>query len=132
MVNELKSSRLDAAEKSVAQNKKLIFTIISYLAILAIFVNLNNIKSPLVGLIASAFFFVINAIFLGHAFLENEILFFRFTFGVLLLVMLLGFVGWLIMIIYNLDIIEFTLVLVITTTLSSLLNRRMKHKSASQ
>jgi len=132
-VNELESSlRLDAIEKSVAQDKNLVFTIISYLAILTIFINLNSVKSQLIGLIASTSFFVINAVFLGQALLENENLFFRFTFGVLLLVMLLGFEGWLIMIIYNLDIIEFTLVLVITTTLSSLLNRRMKHKSASQ
>lgn len=132
-MNELESSlRLDAIEKSVAQDKNLVFTIISYLAILTIFINLNSVKSQLIGLIASTSFFVINAVFLGQALLENENLFFRFTFGVLLLVMLLGFEGWLIMIIYNLDIIEFTLVLVITTTLSSLLNRRMKHKSASQ
>lgn len=130
-MNELESSlRLEEIEESVAQDKKLVFTIISYLAILAVFINLNSVKSPLIGLIASTFFLVINAVFLGRTFFEKDILFLRFAFGVLLLVMLLGFVGWLIMIIYNLDIIEFTLVLVVTTTLSSLLNRRTKHKNA--
>jgi len=76
-------------------------------------------------------FFWINGIFLAHAFFEKEDTFFRLMFGVLLLIMLLGFVGWLIMIIYNLDVPSFTLVLLIVATLSSSLNRRMKYKNAT-
>jgi len=122
--------RFDKIEKSIAQDKKSLYTIISYIAILAIFLNLNSLQSPLIGLAASIIFSMINVVFLGNAFLEKEPPLLKFTLAVLLFVMLLGFTGWLIMIIYNLDIIEFTFVLVVTTTLSSLLNRRTKHKNA--
>lgn len=120
---------LRIVEKSVVQDKNFIYTIASYSVILAIFMNLNSLQSPLIGLIASVIYSVINAVFLGNTFFEKEEAFFRLVFGFLSFLMLLGFVGWIIMIIYNLDVTMFTLVLLITTTLSSLLNRRMKHKN---
>jgi hypothetical protein len=52
-------------------------------------------------------------------------------FGILLLIMLLGFVGWLAIIIYNLDVIRLTLVLFIVTTFSSMLNRIVKTNNAT-
>jgi hypothetical protein len=122
---------LDAVEKSVVQNKSFLYTIVSYSVTLAMFVNLNSLRSPFIGFIAFFIFFMINAVFLGNAFFEKETVFFRLVFGILLLIMILGFVGWLIMIIYNLDVIMLTLVLAISTTFSSLLNRRMKRKSAA-
>jgi hypothetical protein len=122
--------RFRIVEKSVVRDKNFLYTIVSYSVTLAIFLNLNSFQSPLVGLVASLIYFVINAVFLGNACLAKENGFFRLMFGVLLLIMFLGFVGWLILI-YNLDVIRFTLVLLITTTLSSLLNRRMKHKNAT-
>jgi len=120
---------VNTVEKSVAQDKKFQYTIISYVAILVIFLNLNGFQSPLIGLSASVIYLVINAVFLGNAFFQKENTFLRLIFGVLSLIMILGFVGWLIMIIYNLDFIMFTLVLLITTTVSSLANRRMKHRN---
>jgi hypothetical protein len=104
---------------------------ISYIVTLTIFINLSEFQYPVLGLLASAVYFLINGIFLGHAFFEKETAFFRLMFGTLLLVMLLGFVGWLAVIIHNLDVIRFTLVLLITATLSSLLNRRVKNKNAA-
>jgi ABC-type multidrug transport system permease subunit len=74
---------------------------------------------------------MINAIFLEHAFFKREDAFFRLMFGILLLIMLLGFIGWLAVIIYNLDVIRLTLVLFIATILSSLSNRRVKNKDAT-
>jgi uncharacterized membrane protein YfcA len=123
--------KFDMVEESIIQDKNFICTIASYSVILAIFMNLNSLGSPLIGLIASIIYSIINAVFLGNAFFEKENAFFRLVFGVLLLIMLLGFVGWIIMIIYNLDVFEFTLVLLVTTTLSSLSNRRMRHKNAT-
>jgi hypothetical protein len=123
------ASRFRIVEKSVVKDKNFLYTIVSYSVTLAIFMNLNSFQSPLIGLIASILYFVINAVFLGNAFLAKENAFFRLMFGVLLLIMLLGVVGWLVLI-YNLDVTRFTLVLLITTTFSSLLNRRMnKHAS---
>jgi hypothetical protein len=116
--------------ESIAQDPKYLFTLASYVLILAIYINLNAFKSPIIGIISFILYFLIDGTFLAHAFFEKESYFFRLMFGVLLLIMLLGFVGWLIMIIYNLDATRFTLVLLTVSTLSSSLNRRMKYKNA--
>ena len=126
-----RSFQLHKLEKLITHDPKLFFTLISYVVILAIYVNLNTFKSPAVGVIAFILYFLINTIFLAHVFFEKGDVFFRLMFGVLLLIMLLGFVGWLIMLIYNLDVITFTFVLFIVATLSSSLNRRMKYKNAT-
>jgi hypothetical protein len=126
-----RSFQLHKLDKFIAHDPKLIFTLVSYAVILAIYVNLNTFKSPAIGLIAFVSYFLINAIFLSHTFFEKEDVFFRLMFGVLLLIMLLGLVGWLIMIIYNLDVIKFTLVLFVVATLSSSLNRRIRTKNAT-
>ena len=118
-------------EKLITQDNPFAFTIVSLLISCIIYLNNVYVKSPIIGTVTSVIFFSINTIFLEHAFFEKENVFFRLMFGVLLLIMLLGFVGWLIMIIYNLDALRFTLVLFIVSTLSSLLNRRMKHKNAT-
>ena len=124
------SLQLDKLETSITRDQKLLFTLTSYGLILAIYINLNSLHSSVLGIVASVLYFLINGIFLGNAFFEKEATFFRLIFGVLLLIMLLGFVGLLAVIIYNLDVIRFTLVLSIVATLSSLLNRRVKHSNA--
>ncbi len=118
----------DRIEQGIARDEKLLFTIISYFLTLAISVNLSEFQSSILGLMASAIYFLINGIFLGHAFFRRETVFFRLMLGFLLLIMLLGFAGWLAVIIYNLDVIRFTLVLLVVATLSSLLNRKVKNK----
>jgi len=126
------SLSFNTIERSVVRNKKLKYTAISYSAILAILMNLASFQSPLIGSIASIIYLLINAMFLGNAFFEKESDFFRFMFGILLLTTLLGFVGWLALIIYNLDTLRVTLVLVVVATSSSLLNRRMKHRNVQK
>ena len=118
----------DKIEQRITRDEKLLFTMISYFVILIIFINLSQFQSPILGLLASAIYFLINGIFLGHAFFKKETAFFRLILGLLLLVMLLGFVGWLAVVIYNLDVIMFTLVLFVAATLSSLLNKKVKNK----
>jgi hypothetical protein len=85
----------------------------------------------LIGFIAFITYFLINTVFLGNALFPEERTFFRLTFGLLSLIMIIGSVGWLIMIIYDLDLMRAILVLTIATTLSSMLNRRMKSKNAT-
>ena len=114
-------------ERSIAQDRNLFSTVVSYSVTFAIFMNLNSFQSPIIGLTMSAIYFVINAIFLGDAFFKEENAFSKTLHGMLLLIMLLGFIGWLSLIIYNLDAIRVTLVLLIVTTLSSFINRRMRH-----
>lgn len=118
-------------EESIVHDHNFIFTIFSFLLILIIYLNLSFTSSPIIGTAASLAYFMINGIFLGHAFFEKEAPFFRLMFGTLLLIMLLGFVGWLAVIIYNLDVTRFTLVLFIAATLSSLLNKRVKNKNVT-
>lgn len=127
----MKWLNFDFIEKSVVQDKNFLYTIASYSVTLAIFLNLNSFQSPLIGFITSIIFFLINAVFLGNVFFEKENAFFRLMFGILLLIMLLGFVGWLTLIIYNLDVLRVTFVLLVVATLSSLLNRRMKHRNVA-
>ena len=121
----------DRLEKTIARDKKLLFTLCSFVLILGIYINLSFFQSSVIGVVASILYFMVNGIFLGHAFFERESAFFRLMFGILLLIMLLGFVGWLAVILYNLDVIRFTLVLVIIAILSSLSNRRVKNKNVA-
>jgi hypothetical protein len=76
-------------------------------------------------------YFLINGTFLAHAFFKKEDVLFRLMFGILFLIMLLGFFGWLTMIVYSLDSIRVTLVLLTTATLSSVSIKRMNRKDAT-
>jgi len=124
-------SGFDKIEQRITRDENMLFTLVSYIVVLTIFINLSEFQSSILGLPASAIYFLINGIFLGHVFFEKEATFFRLMYGLLLLIMLLGFVGWLAVIIYNLDVVRFTLVLFIATTLSSLLNRKVKNKNVT-
>jgi hypothetical protein len=121
----------DVFEKLTASNPKLVFTLASYALILMIYVNLNSVKSAGLGIALSIPYFWINGIFLGYAFFSNEGRFLRFVLGILLLVMFLGFVGWVVMVIRNLDVPGFILVLLVVSTISSLANKRMRTNNAT-
>jgi len=123
--------QLDKLEKLIVHDYKLLFTLSSYVLILAIYMNLSTFQFSVLGIVASLLYFLINGIFLGHAFFEKEEAFFRLMLGFLLLIMLLGFVGWFAVIIYNLDVVRFTLVLFVVATICSLINRKVKHKNAT-
>ena len=125
-------SRFIVMEESIIRDEKLLFTTVSYIMILVIFINLNFYFSPAIGTVASITYFLINGIFLGRAFFEKEDLFLRFMLGSLLLVTFLAMIAWVIMIIYNLDITRSILVLCIVTALASLLNKRKKRKNVIQ
>lgn len=112
-------------EAIIVKNPKLFFTLASYVLIILMDINLIFLKSFGIGVLSSILFFSINTIFLGHAFFADKTTFFRLMFGALLLTMFLGFIGWFTMIIYDLNLVEFTGILLITTSLSSLLNSRV-------
>jgi len=113
-------------ERLIVRDGKLLFTTISYVMILLIFINLNFILSPAIGISASFVYFLINGMFLGHSFFENQDIFLKFLLGSLLLIVFLGIAAWAVMIIYNLDVIRSVIVLCIVTTLCSVLNKRTK------
>lgn len=117
-------------EGIIVRDAKLRFTLLSYILVLIILLNLTSFQSPIIGLSASLVYILINAVFLGRAFFGSQELLFRLILGILVFMMLLGFVGWFILTIYNLDIMASVLVLLIAATVSSLTNKRMNHSNA--
>ena len=115
-------------ERRIVNDRKLRSTIVSYVIVLILFLNMGMIHSVVLGAIATFIFFLINATFLGNAFFEEETLFIRLMLGSLLLVILLAFTSWAVMIIYNLDVIRSTIALCVVTGLSSLMSRLTRRK----
>jgi len=128
-------SQLTKIRDSIARNTKLVFTIISYIIVLTIFINLSATRLPLIGMVASLIYFLINGTILGHALFEKEGSLLRFILGNLLLIMLIGLIGWMVMIAFNLDILRSVIVLSIVTTLTlfiGMVRKRVPQKFNSQ
>lgn len=115
----------------ITRDQNFVFTIVSYIAILLIFINMSLTPSPAIGIFASAIYLLINATYLGHAFFEKENTFVGFMLGILLLMVILGLVAWAVMILYNLNNIGSVIVLFITSSFTSFLNRKVKSKNVS-
>ena len=115
-------------QELIVRDRYLIFTSLSYVMILAIFVNLTFSLSPAVGILSSIIYFLINGMFLGTVFFENQDLLLRLVLGILVLIVLLGTVAWAVLITYNLDVLRSVLVLCIVAASCSFLNKRMKRK----
>jgi len=115
----------------ITRDQNFVFTIVSYIAILLIFINMSLTTSPAIGIFASAIYLLINATYLGHAFFEKENTFVGFMLGVLLLIVILGLVAWAVMILYNLNNVGSVIVLFITSSFASFLNRKVKSKNVS-
>ena len=115
----------------ITRDQNFVFTIVSYIAILLIFINMSLTTSPAIGIFASAIYLLINATYLGHAFFEKEYTFVGFMLGVLLLIVILGLVAWAVMILYNLNNVGSVIVLFITSSFASFLNRKVKSKNVS-
>jgi hypothetical protein len=120
--------RLNNIESAISSDPKYLFTLTSCLTVALVYVNLATLQSLPIGIVATAAYFLINATFLGSALFKEEESFFKLILGSLALIMLLTFIGWLALIIYNLDSIRTTLVLVSATIFSSLSNKRMKQR----
>lgn len=112
----------------VVRDKRLVFTLTSYFMSLVILVNLLFTRWFVIGATASLIFFVINAIFLGHAIFVKEDVLSMVLLGSLLLFSLLGLVSWMVLLIYNLDVVRVVTVLLIVTTVSSLMSKMTKRR----
>jgi hypothetical protein len=120
-------TRFDKLEQSIVHDEKFLWTIFSYVMTFLIFLNINTLRLPAVGVVVSFVFFLINSLFLGGAFFEDKEPFLRFAFGGLLLAATIGIVGWTILIIYNLDTIRSVIVLFIVGAISSIANRASRY-----
>lgn len=94
----------------------------SFIAISFIFVNLSVLHSPFVGTTAFLTYVLINGYFLSNAFFEKEQRFLKLILGTLFLIAILGLVGWLAIIIYNLDDTKTIIVLSVTTLFCAFAN----------
>lgn len=122
-------SEISKLETLVTEDKRFFFTQVCYVLVLIIYINGNFLLSSFLGLIISIPYLLINSMFLGHVFFKSERTLIRLMFGILLLIVLLGFVGWFAVIIYNLNATNVTLVLLIVATVCSVLNRKVRFQN---
>ena len=123
-------SRYRKMEELIVRDEKFVFTIVSYIAILMISLNSSVVFSPAMSVPASIVYFLINGTFLGEVFFKKEAAVVRFMIGTLLLIVVLGIAAWMMMIVYTLDVIPSVVVLLVVTSWSSFLNKRMARKNA--
>lgn len=82
--------KMKSLEEKIAADKKGCFTILSLLSTVGILFNsLFYLSSPL-GIVFSSIYFLINSIFVGRFFFEDEDLNFRVVLGFLLLLALIA------------------------------------------
>lgn len=116
----------------ITEDTKCRFTLSSYACVVIIFLNLDMVRSPFLGVLASVFFLLINSTFMGQAFFQKETLFTRFLLGTLILIVTLGLTAWAVLILYNLDNIRTATALLVATTLASILNQRLKTENVAK
>lgn len=116
------------AERIVVRDGKLLFTQLSLLSVFLTFVNMVFIRSAVLGIAPSLIYFLINAMFLGNAFFDDEAPFARLGLGSLLLTATIGLIGWAILIAFGLDVLLTTLTLCIVTALCSIANRLARYR----
>jgi len=116
--------RLENIEEFIVRDKNFLFTIVSFATVLIVFLNQVVVHSIIVGITSSLLFILLNAIFLGYVFFENEIPLLRLVLGALFFLLTIGVVGWITMIVYNIDIAGSTTALCITAALCSAMNRK--------
>jgi hypothetical protein len=112
----------------IIEDKKLFFTILSYMSILIIFINSNLTLSSIIGITASIVYFLINATFIGNALFQSENSVVKFLLGNLIFIVILSLIGLTVLILHNIDNLRTTIVLSAATFLASILNRRMQSK----
>jgi len=115
--------QLEYIERLITRDQNLLFTIISLMMVLIIYLNQTFVYSPIIGAAASVVLLLINAILLGRAFFEGEIAFIRMLLGSLMLLLLLGVIGWVTLIICKLDVPNTSVALCIFAISCSTINK---------
>lgn len=114
--------KTEAFEKIIATDKRGLFSILALLSTIGIYINSTIISSFLVGVLFSSIYFIINSIFLGQLFFEDDSPNFRVALGLLLLFMLLAATNGLVMFVVALEIFPILYKMeVVTATLSMIM-----------
>jgi hypothetical protein len=116
----------------ITQERILVFTVILFGSVVAVSLNLNIVRSPILGVSASILFLLISSIMMGQALFRNENSVTKLLLGSLIVIITLGLVGWVVMILYNLDNTRIAVVLFVTASLASILNKGMNSGNGTE
>ncbi len=125
-------SSLTHLTRLITQERILFFTIILFGLVAAIFLNLNMVRSPILGTSASILYLLISSIMIGQALFRNENFFTKLLLGSLIVLITLGMVGWIVLILHNLDNTRTTVVLFVTASLASIVSKRMNSGNGTE
>jgi hypothetical protein len=92
------------------RNEKILFSIMAFSVVLIV-LNLVTIKSALIGTVGSILYFLIGGNFVGVHLLGEEQPLVRVSLGALVLLSLMGLMGWLFIIFRGLGVMETAVVL---------------------
>lgn len=92
-MREEKSVRLKGLEKTIAKNRRGCFTILAICSTIAMLINSITFSSSILGILFSSIYLLINSIFLGHIFFQEESASFRVALGFLVVIMLIALGG---------------------------------------
>lgn len=131
--------KAETLEKIIAADKRGLFSTLALLSTIGIYINSTIISSFFAGVLFSSIYFVINSVFLGQIFFQDESTNFRVALGLLLSFMLLATFSGLAMFVVALEIFPVLFkidivvaILFITTIAISLIRRIQMRLSHSQ
>lgn len=85
--------RLRELEKTISKDQRGCFTILAVCSAIAMLINSITLSSPILGILFSSIYLLINSVFLGHIFFQEESTSFRVALGFLVAVMLIALGG---------------------------------------
>ena len=106
----------------IKKRRDVTYLALSLLMIIIIFINWEFIHSPIIGGAASIIYFLVNGSLLGRAFFKEEEKL-KLPLGILLLITLIGLVGWIFIITYRLRITETSIALLVVSVFTFLANK---------
>ncbi|NIV44220.1 hypothetical protein GWN49_04990 [Candidatus Bathyarchaeota archaeon] len=107
-------------------------TPILYGTVVVLFLNLNVVRSPILGVPTSILFMLISSIMIGQALFRNETPFMKLMLGNLIVIVTLGITGWIAMILHNLDNTSTLIVFLVTASIAAILNKRMNSSNGTE
>jgi hypothetical protein len=116
------------SDKLVVKNRKMLL-VTSFLTILLMSINATFIGHTSIGSIAISVYFLINGLFWGNLFFKDQNSLLKLAMGSLLVTIYIALMGWLILIIHNLNIVNTILTFFIVAILPLLVEVRQKHDS---
>lgn len=105
------------------EDRKFLFSVLA-LAIALIIVNQFTIESMILGLFGSVTYFLIGGYLTGHYLLKEEQLMISVSLGALVLLALMGLVGWVFIIFRGLGVTEMAAILVAAFSFLAVVARR--------